>query len=113
MTRILIAALFFGLGLSTSAFGHDVDMKEKMKSLGRSVGHVYACASDQDKTALKAQSAHVYSMTLHDLGPDSAYAYAVSVGIGASADVGKLDCAKEVMDWNKMKGKLGMAEAAR
>ena len=113
MNQIILAAICLGLGFSSSAFSHDVDMKEKIKSFGRSVGNAYVCAPAEDKVAFKAESELIYAMTLHDLGPGPAYVFAVSVGIGASVDAGKLDCAKHSNDWMHMKGELGMMEVKK
>jgi hypothetical protein len=110
MKRTILAALCLGLGVSSSAFGHDDGMKQKIKDFGRSVGHAYVCASSEDKAGFKADSEHVYAMTLEELGPGPAYVFAVSVGVGASMPASKLDCAKHAKDWTDMKGKLGLAE---
>jgi hypothetical protein len=110
MNRIILVALCVGLGVSTPVFAHEVDMNEKVKEFGRSVGNAYVCASKEDKAAFKEESELIYAMTLHELGPRAAYLYAVSVGFGASVNAGKVDCAKLAKHWTDMKVKLAMEE---
>jgi len=112
MNRLLLLALCLGLGFTPAAFSHDVDMKEKIKEFGRSVGNAYVCASKEDKEHFKEDSEFIYAKALHELGPRAAYLYAVSVGFGASVDRSKVDCAKLAKHWTDMKVKLALEEAA-
>lgn len=106
MNRTTLAALCLGLGVSTQAFAHEVDMEKKTREFGLSVGNAYVCAAANEKAAFKADSEAIFDRILHDLGPHLAYVYAVSTGFGASLDASKLDCAKLAAHWADMKGKF-------
>jgi hypothetical protein len=106
MNRTALTALCLWLGVSSSAFAHDVDMKTKTRELGLSVGNAYVRAAAADKVAFKADSEAIYDRILHDLGPSLAYVYAVSAGFGASLDVDGLDCAKLAKHWSGTKTKF-------
>ena len=111
MNRTVLAALCLGLGVSTSAFAHNVDMKTKTREFGLSVGNAYVCTDAVGKVAFKVESEAIYDRILHDLGPSLAYVYAVSVGFGASLNASELECAMLAEHWSELKGKFELEGA--
>ena len=108
MNRTVLAALMLSFCVSMPAFGHVVDMAQKVRAFGISAGNAYVCVAAEDKATFKAESEFIYAMTLDELGPELAYIYAVSVGFGAAVDGGKLDCKKLATHWTDMKVEFGM-----
>ena len=53
MKRIPLVAFILGLGVSMSAFAHDVDMAQKVREFGVSVGNAYVCIAT--KTGLHSR----------------------------------------------------------
>jgi hypothetical protein len=116
-TAAIVALGLFAAG-PTGAAAQEVEPAElqridEIRDMAIAIGNTYACIDDAaPKQAFRDDAQTLFDLMLKDIGSNSAFLYAVSVGYGSAVPRDQLDCPKLLAQWDDMRRAFALAEPA-
>lgn len=91
----------------------DAQRIDEIRTMALAVGNTYACIDDEEaKSAFRDHAQTLFDLMLKDVGSDTAFLFAVSLGYGSAVPQDQLDCPKLLAQWDDMKSAFALVEPA-
>ena len=107
MSKFVLAAIVAAFALPAVAAEDMVgsltpDEVKKVAGFGRDVGHAYQCADEETRAEMKNDMRLVFDFIVQDMGSDTAFLYAVTVGYGGAETNEDVDCEALAAEWQRV-----------
>jgi hypothetical protein len=99
------------VGIAQEAEPGDAQRIDEIRDMAIAIGNTYACIDDAEpKQAFRDDAQTLFDLMLKDIGSNSAFLYAVSVGYGSAVPKEQLDCTKLLAQWEDMRRAFALVE---
>jgi hypothetical protein len=101
------------VGIAQEADSNDTQRIDEIRDMAIAIGNSYACIDDADAKGAFRDHAHtLFDLMLKDVGSNTAFLFAVSLGYGSAVPQDQLDCPKLLAQWDGMKSAFALVDPA-